>query len=344
MAKKKLFVLGLFLRRKGVVPAQGMELAKLLQKNGYNVITASHVKARIPRLLHTVYFILKNRRKFDIALVQVFSGLSFYWQFIAGFIIKAMGKKLVLTMHGGGIPEAMKRRPKTHIAFFKRADLITCPSEFIVSTLKGYGVESLLVENVVRLDKFPFHEKEKTRPSLLWMRALSPVYNPEMAVEVIRLLKYEYKYTDVKLYIAGPDLGAKKIIEELINKYNLRSNIELVGFITDEEKLKYASLCDVYMCTNRIDNAPVSFLEMLSLGLPIVSTNVGGIPFIVKDEESALLVNSEDSKAMAEKINILFSDPEMGKKLAANGQHIANVSRYSEEGVYNKWKTLLDKL
>lgn len=344
MAAKKLLVIGLFLRSKGVVPAQGMELANLLKKNGYDVITASHVKAKVPRLLHTVYFILKNRNNFDVALVQVFSGLSFYWQLMASYIVKAMGKKLVLTLHGGGIPEAMRRRPKTHIALFKKADLITCPSNFIVSTLKDYGVSSLLIENVIRLDKFPFHAKERTRPSLFWMRALSPIYNPEMAVEVIRLLKYQYKYTDIKLYIAGPDLGAKKMIEELCDKYNLRDNIELVGFVNDEEKLKYAAICDVYMCTNRIDNAPVSFLEMLSLGLPIVSTNVGGIPYIVKDNESALLVNSEDHKAMAEKIHYLISEPEIGKKLAANGRQIADVNKYSEEGVYHKWKTLLDNI
>lgn len=210
MAAKKLLVIGLFLRSKGIVPAQGMELANLLKKNGYEVITASHIKSRIPRLLHTIYFILKNRNKFDTALIQVYSGLSFYWQLISGIIIKSMNKKLVLTIHGGGVPDAMKRRPKAHMALFRRADLITCPSNFIVSTLKSYNVPSLLVENVIRLDKFPFHYKESIRPSIFWMRALSPIYNPEMAVEVIRELKYEYKYENIKLYIAGPDLGIKK--------------------------------------------------------------------------------------------------------------------------------------
>lgn len=344
MAAKKLLVVGLFLRSKGVVPAQGMELANLLKKNGYEVITVSHIKNRVARLLHTLYFIIKNRNKFDTALVQVYSGLSFYWQLISGVLIKSMNKKLVLTIHGGGVPAAMKKNTKAHMTLFNKADLITCPSNFIVSTLKDYGVSSLLVENVIRLDKFPFHPKESIRPTLFWMRALSPIYNPEMVVEVIRQLKYEYKYENIKLYIAGPNMGLKKRIEELINNYNLTDNIELVGFVNDDEKLKYAEICDVYLCTNRVDNAPVSFIEMLSLGLPIVSTNVGGIPYIVKDNETALLVDSEDYKAMAEKVNYLISNPEVGKRLAANGRQIADVNRYSEEGVYNKWKTLLDNL
>lgn len=344
MAKKRLLIVGLFLRKKNVTPAQGMELAKLLSKNGYDVITLSHIKNPVGRILHTLYFLIRHRKNFDVALVQVFSGRSFYWQLMAGLIIKSMNKKLVLTIHGGGVPEAMKKSPKAHMALFKRADLITCPSSFIISAIKIFGIAPILVENIIRLDKFPFHDKKAIRPSIFWMRALSPIYNPEMAVEVIRVLKHEYKYENIKLYIAGTNMGSRKKIENLINNYNLSSNIEIVGFVTDDDKLKYAQMCDIYMCTNRIDNAPVSFLEMLSLGLPIVSTNVGGIPYIVKDGESALLVSSEDYKAMAKSINTLITNPELGRQLAENGKKIADVNKYSEEGVYNKWKTLLDKL
>ena len=98
----------------------------------------------------------------------------------------------------------------------------------------------------------------------------------------------------------------------------------------------------MYICTNKIDNAPVSFLEMMAMGLPIISTNIGGIPDLVTDNETALLVNDEDYKAMAKKIDYLINNTSEAKRLIANGRNYIN--RFSEENVFQKWDKLLTSI
>ena len=68
-------------------------------------------------------------------------------------------------------------------------------------------------------------------------------------------------------------------------KYKLNQKIEFVGYLRKIEWLELARDHDIFINTSTIDNMPVSILEMMALGLPIISTNVGGIPFILESRK-----------------------------------------------------------
>jgi glycosyltransferase involved in cell wall biosynthesis len=172
------------------------------------------------------------------------------------------------------------------------------------------------------------------------MRTLHEIYNPEMAVRVTALLSK--KYPDVKMAIAGRDDGSLKKVTDLATQLNVSNLIELPGYLNKAEKNKYASTHDIYICTNRIDNAPVSLIEMMALGLPVVSVDVGGIPFLITNEVNGLLVNLDDDEAMADAISLIIEQPLIGKELVRNG--LDYCKQFDEVPVLEKWRQVFSNL
>ncbi|MFM1963019.1 MAG: hypothetical protein RLZZ172_1864 [Bacteroidota bacterium] len=171
------------------------------------------------------------------------------------------------------------------------------------------------------------------------MRSFHPIYNPLMALKVLQLILIEYP--DAILYMGGVDLGYKKETENTVKEMGLSKSVIFPGFQDIQGKNHLASLCDIYMCTNRIDNTPVTLLEMMALGLPIVTTNVGGIPYMIKNNE-ALLVDSENPQQMANAILKILNDPSYSISMIDRGRNL--VKAYDEEMVANKWINLLESL
>ncbi len=106
-----------------------------------------------------------------------------------------------------------------------------------------------------------------------------------------------------------------------------------------QEKKAFANDYDIYICTNRIDNAPVSLIEFMSFGLPIVSVNIGGIPYLIKDGQNGLLVNPDDDKAMFEKICLLIDNQSLANSIRLNAYQYAQ--QYDEKNIIHKWRELL---
>ena len=162
-------------------------------------------------------------------------------------------------MHGGSIPEKMKHNPIKYLNTLRRADIVVCPSRFFMETLSAYYIKGILIENVISLSHYHFHCKETFRPRIFWMRTLEDIYNPEMAVRVGAILAK--KYPDFKMVMAGYDRGSLEIVKKLARKLGIfiKSNFRVI-LITDRKE-PYAAEFDIYICTNRIDNAPVLLLK-----------------------------------------------------------------------------------
>ncbi|MBS1772962.1 MAG: glycosyltransferase family 4 protein [Bacteroidetes bacterium] len=334
---EKVAIVGLFLKKKDAAITQASELANLLRTKGYDVITVSGYQNKWLRILDIIFTLFRKRAAYNIAIVQFYSGKSFIWQYAAATIAKWLNKKLVFTVHGGGVPDKIKTKGEKYLALLRKADAVTAPSGYIIDVLKQYNINPQLVENTVRLQNYPFVKKQNIRPRLLWMRAFSDIYNPFMAVRLVAELKK--KYPDVRLFMGGVDFGLLQQTKALANELNVSEYIEFVGFMDLEMKKHYAEKADIYISTNSIDNAPVTFLEMWALGLPVVSTNVGGIPYLIKNNEDGILVEDNDHVDMAEKISLLVEDSEKANDIINNGR--TSVMSYDEEVVFTKWDKIL---
>lgn len=344
MLNKGLLIVGIFWSKKtrNKIPRSApCQLAELLSDKGTPVVKTSVYLNRLPRLFDTFITTFFQRKKYDVAIIPWFNGGgSFVWQELSSKMVKLLGKKLVLVMHGGGIPDLIDQNPARYLKSLKRADLVVCPSSFFIERLEKYNLPTTLIENSLDLELYPFIKKERFNLSILWMRTLEDIYNPEMALEVARIIKQKnYPFT---LYIAGKDNGSLHRLKTLCKEWDLENEVVFSGFLNHEEKIELSKKCDFYICTNKIDNAPVSLIEMMALGLPVISTNVGGIPYFIKDHQNGCLVNSDDAAAMAERLIEIHLSPSLGQKLAINGYYFSR--QFDQSRVVEKWNSNLQDL
>ncbi len=343
MPLKKILIIGSFYhpanKNHSVTAAE--QLAAILKKHHVGVITTTRQYKKIQKLIATVYAILVYSRHYDIAVVPLYgTPLSFIWQSVSVQLLKLLKKKVVLVVHGGSIPEQVEHGQTKFIKTLHRANAVVCPSPYMQTFLSGKGIQSTVIENGLDLSSYPHQQKTIFRPHLLWMRSFSDTYNPEMAVRVAIVLAQ--KYPDFKMVMAGTDGGTLQRIVNMVQLHQLDQVISLPGYLDHAQKIKYAEACDIYISTNRIDNAPVSLIEFMALGLPIVAVNTGGIPYLIKDGYNGLLTEPEDAEAMAKKIEMLIGHPELSKTICGNAY--AYSAHYGEEAVFRKWQNFFGDL
>ena len=130
-------------------------------------------------------------------------------------------------------------------------------------------------------------------------------------------------------------------IEELhqqILKLGLEDNVVFTGKLTPVEIAKLYRSADIMLNPTTVDNMPNSILEAMASGVPVVTTDVGGIPYIVKDGETALMTKVNDAESMATQISRLLNDPLLCEALSSNG--LQQVQQYTWAEVKCQWLAL----
>ena len=95
----------------------------------------------------------------------------------------------------------------------------------------------------------------------------------------------------------------------------------------------------VFINTTNFDNTPVSVIEAMALGIPVVSTNVGGLPFLIDNGTDGLLVQPRDANAMVEAIIKLKNDTDLMTELVNNARY--KVEDFAWNAVKPRWEALL---
>ena len=109
------------------------------------------------------------------------------------------------------------------------------------------------------------------------------------------------KYSQSKCFIIGQGPLFKKL-QKQINENHLDKHVKLLGFISLEDLNLYLNSADIFVLPSLDEGNPTVMFEALSLGLPIIGTNVGGIPEIITSDEHGLIVEPSNSKLLTENI------------------------------------------
>jgi glycosyltransferase involved in cell wall biosynthesis len=316
---------------------QGEVLAGLLERDGYAVRSASRRVNRWLRLADLTVSPILWRGRVDVLVVLVFSGAAFRLVEAASAVGAWAGFPMIFWLHGGGLAEFAHRHPTRVDRVLRRGRAWVAPSGFLAGPFRGRGFDVRVIPNVVDLAEYPFRHRPTVSPRLLWMRTFHGLYRPDLALQALALVRRTHP--DATLTLAGQDKGLLAETRRLATDMGLDGVVRFAGFLDAEGKRREFAAHDIFLNTNRVDNAPVSVLEAAAFGLPVVSTNVGGIPYLLRNGEEALLVPEGDAEALASSVSRLLDEPGLAARLSSAGREVAERSSWLR--VKPLWEELL---
>jgi glycosyltransferase involved in cell wall biosynthesis len=282
------------------------------------------------------------RRLYTVANVDVYSGRAFLWAEVVCHLLRMLRKPLILTLHGGGLPDFAKRWPGRVRRLLAKANKVTAPSSYLLEQMRPYRPDVTLLPNAIDLGKYPFHLRQRPRPHLVWLRAFHNIYNPSLAPKVVAELKKDFH--DITLVMYGPDKGDGSLqkAQQIGADLDVAPSLKFPGVVPKADVPARLNSGDIFLNTTNVDNTPVSVLEALASGLCVVSTNVGGIPYLLQNEENALLVAPNDAKAMANAVHRILTEHGFAEKLSANGRK--RVEEFDWPVILAQWEKLFEQL
>jgi glycosyltransferase involved in cell wall biosynthesis len=334
---KNLLYIGNKLSKTGKTETTIQTLSDALRSEGYMVYAVSNKKNKLWRLLDMLLAILKCSKKVDCVLIDTYSTSNFYYAYSCSQFCRLLKLKYIPILHGGNLPNRLQNNPKLSKALFKNAYKNIAPSLYTQSNFEKHGFTNIVcIPNSIKLKNYPFKQRTYETVKLLWVRSFSEIYNPLLAIKILKSLLDEG--LQASLCMVGPDNDgslwkAKKYAEKL--------NIEVTftGKLSKEAWISLSEDYNVFINTTNFDNMPVSVIEAMALGLPVISTNVGGMPYLIETNEDGILVNPNDVIAFVEAIKKMQTNNDFTTNMALKARQ--KVKDFDWELVKKHWISIL---
>jgi len=240
---------------------------------------------------------------------------SFYRKFVCFLICKYIfGKKIIYHVHGGGFElfyTKNKQVTKKLIRLFiNNSNCVICLSNkwesFFKNNFKQRNI--VIIPNIIDYPvKSNFKNTESDILTLLFLGLITNKKGIFDLLEVIKKNKDKYK-AKIRLIIGGN--GETESLIRIIKEEKLADIVEFVGWIANTEKTYWLQNADIYILPSYIEGLPISILEAMSYGKPIISTNVGGIPEVVFPGKNGILIEPGNLIEIESAIDYFIKHPE----------------------------------
>lgn len=357
MTALRIAIVGPLAPPSGGMANQTCQLARLLRQEGIYVevvqVNMPYWPAwtgRIPilrapfRLVPYLLRLWRTAGRVQIFHVMANSGWSWHL-FVAPavWLGRFRGARVVINYRGGEAETFFAKSFFWVRPTLLAADQIVVPSDFLAEVFGKRNVATTIIPNIVNLSLFsPGDRSERSTvnaPRLVVTRNLEAIYDISTALRAFALLLSTFP--DARLTVAGsgPERNA---LEALAREIGVAEAVSFTGRLDNADMAALYRSADMVINPSRVDNMPNSLLEALASGVPVVSTNVGGVPYIVQDGKSALLVPPGNPQAMAAAITKLLSEPALAQNLVRTG--LLSVQRYAWPKVREQWLSAYQSL
>jgi glycosyltransferase involved in cell wall biosynthesis len=342
----KIGLIGLLPPPPGGMANQTKQLACLLERDGVHVEIVQTNTPYWPRWIGSVPYVRAVCRLVPyliklwgaagrVQLFHVMANSGWAWHLFAApavWLAKIRRIPVTVNYRGGDAAEFFRRsffwvRPTMWIS-----DQRVVPSGYLQEVFHRFGLSAEIVPNIIDLNRFRPRASEfvhRDKPHLLVARNLEPLYDIGTALRAFAIIRKTA--VDARMTIAGggPD---REMLVELARELGVAPHVTFVGRLENSRIAELFRDADVFVNSSLHDNMPISILEALASGVPIVSTNVCGIPFVVEHQKTAMLVPPRDPAAMAQAVIDLLENPTLAEQLVRAGREVVQQYTWSRVG------------
>jgi glycosyltransferase involved in cell wall biosynthesis len=258
-------------------------------------------------------------RDADIAHVMANSGWA--WHLYAApaiWLARLRGIPVLVNYRGGEAEAFLQRQARWVRPTLRLARVLAVPSGFLQGVFARYGIAAEIVPNVVDLARFAPAEKPTTGQHIIVTRNLEQIYDIPTALRALAKVRARFPAARMTIAGSGPELAS---LQRMAQELGIAEAVRFTGRLDGEQIAALYRDADLLLNPSTVDNMPNSLLEAMASGVPIVSTNVGGVPYLVEHDRTALLVPARDAEAMAAAIVRVFEDAGLRDRIVTAALH-----------------------
>ena len=351
LAELKIALVGPLPPPEGGMANQTRQLGELLQRDGAKVTMVQTNAAYRPRCIESIRGVRALFRlvpyvltlwqvagRVDVFHVMANSGWS--WHLFVSpalWVARMRGVPAVVNYRGGAAERFLAHSRARVLGTLRHASLVAVPSRFLQEVFGRHGIPTEIVPNIIDTELFrPARDRAPPAiPHLIVARNLEPIYDIATAVRAFALILQDAP--DAKLTVAGsgPEHHA---LAALAAELGIAEAVTFSGRLDRDRMAELYRSASAMINPSRVDNMPNSVLEAMASGIPVVSTDVGGIPFIVRDGITGLLCRPGDHAAMAAAVKRILRDQPLAARL--RDAALIEVQQYTWSRVRATWLEL----
>lgn len=253
-------------------------------------------------------------------VVHIMANSGWAWHLFAApaiWLAKLRGVPVVVNYHGGEAASFLAKSHRLVRCSMRWVEKLVVPSAFLQDVFARAGLPAMVVPNIVDLTRFqPRATRCGSSAHLIVTRNLELLYDNATALRAFQAVRIKFPAARLTIAGSGPEEAA---LRKLAADLGLREAVHFSGRLDRDAMAALYASADVMLNPSLADNLPGSVLEALASGVPVVSTNVGGVPYMVQDGVTALLVPPATPSAMAAAVLAILQDNGLWQRLADAG-------------------------
>lgn len=277
------------------------------------------------------FLLIHIAKRYDVLHVHACS----YWGMVPavmGIIAgKLLRKRIIITYHGGEAAEFFAKHTKFVQRWLGRADKIIVLSGFLKNIFEQYDIPCEIIPNIIELQPHQQLIENSRITRFISIRHLEPLYDIPCILQAYEYVLKRYPYITLNILGKG---SLQQNLEQFVIEHKL-TGVRFLGQIPNQQIYEHLNNADVMLSASKADNMPMSLLEAMNMGILVIATKVGGVPYIIEDGKTGLLFPSGDVQQLADKMIWALENPTNVQGIVKNAQ--VNVQQYS-------WKNIKEKL
>lgn len=332
----------------GGMANQAKQLARLLTEEGVPIAFVQTNAACRPAWVESVpivraFFRLVPylSRLWTVAgrtdVMHVFANSGWAWHLFASpalAIARLRRVPAIVNYRGGHADTFFATTPRWVLGMLARAALRVTPSAYLQRVFAKYHLDAVVIPNVIDLSRFTFKPGKDfgAAPCLVVTRNLEQIYAIPLAIRVFVRVRESFPLASLVIAGSGPE---RSNLQAQVDRLAVAQAVRFTGRVDSADMPALYAGADCMLNPSTVDNMPNSILEAFACGVPVISTDAGGIPDMAQHGVSAMLSAVGDEDAMTANVLRVLQQAELADRLRHAG--LGEARKYDWSEVKQQW-------